>query len=67
MHEHTRDEFMNTLTLEQIEELTGLPAPTGDDPEKERAYRELAWENVKVDETARSEQVPLDGEVDERA
>lgn len=67
MQKHTRDDFMNTLTLDQIEELTGLPAPTQADPEKERAYRELAWENVKVDEAARSEQVPLDGEVGERS
>jgi hypothetical protein len=67
MPEHTRDEIMHTLTLEQIEELTGLPAPAPGDAEKERAYRELAWENIKVDIEARDEQVPLDGEVGERS
>ncbi len=66
MPKHTRHEFMNTLTLDQIEELTGLPAPEQPDAEKERAYRELAWENVMVDVESRDEQVPLDAEVPER-
>ncbi len=66
MPKHTRDEFMNSLTLEQIEELTSLPAPENPDAEEERAFREFAWENVKVDIESRDEQVPLDAEVDER-
>ena len=66
MPEHTRHDFMHTLTIQQIEELTGLPAPANPDPEKERAYRELAWENVMVDVESRDAQVPLDAEVPER-
>ena len=66
MSEHTRNDVMHTLTLTHLEELTGLPAPHGADAEAERAYRELAWENIKVDAAARAEQVPLDGEVGER-
>jgi hypothetical protein len=64
MPTHTRDEIMHTLTVEQIEELTALPAPSGASPDEERAYRELAWENIKVDVESRDEQVPLDAEVD---
>jgi len=63
MPSHTRDDIMNTLTIQQIEELTGLPAPEGAGPEKERAYRELAWENIKVDVESRDAQVPLDADV----
>lgn len=63
MPSHTRDDIMHTLTVEQIEELTGLPAPEGASTDEERAYRELAWENIKVDVESRDAQVPLDGEV----
>ena len=58
----TRDEIMHSLSLEQIEELTALPAPKGAEPSEERAYRELAWENIKVDVEARDSQVPIDPE-----
>jgi hypothetical protein len=63
----TRADIMETLTLEQIEELTGLPAPYGAEPSEERAYRELAWENVKVDVESRDAQVPIDPDADERS
>ena len=56
----TREQIMEQLTLEQIEELTGLSAPHGAEPSEERAYRELAWENIKVDVESRDEQVPID-------
>jgi hypothetical protein len=63
----TREEIMETLTLEQIEQLTDLPAPHGAEPSEERAYRELAWENIKVDVESRDAQVPIDADADERA
>ena len=66
MPKHTRDDIMHTLTVQEIEELTGLPAPEGASADEERAYRELAWENIKVDVESRDAQVPLDAEVDER-
>jgi hypothetical protein len=66
MPSHTRHDIMTTLTIQQIEELTGLPAPEGASPDEERGYRELAWENIKVDVESRDAQVPLDAEVDER-
>lgn len=56
----TREQIMQTLSLEHIEELTGLPAPHGAEPSEERAYRELAWENIKVDIESRDAQVPID-------
>jgi len=56
----TREQIMEHLTLEQIEELTGLSAPRGAEPSEERAYRELAWESIKVDIESRDAQVPID-------
>jgi hypothetical protein len=65
MPKHSRDDFMNRLSLQEIEQLTGLPAPEQPDPEAERAYRERAWDNVKVDVASKHSVAPIDGEVGE--
>ncbi len=65
MPKHSRDDFMNVLTLQEIEQLTGLTAPERPDVDTERAYRESAWESVKVDVESRNGLVSIDGEVAE--
>jgi hypothetical protein len=55
LEDFTHDEFLNELSLEEISTITGLPQPTDPTPEQEREYRELAWENVKLDVEARDE------------
>ncbi len=65
MPEYSREDFMDVLTLAQIERLTGLPAPEKPEAESERAYRELAWENVQVDVESRDSLMPIDGDVED--
>ncbi len=65
MPKHTRDDFMNRLTLQEIELLTGLPAPARPDAETERAYREKAWDDVRVDVESKHSVVPIDDQADE--
>jgi hypothetical protein len=55
LEDFTHEEFMNDLSLEEISTITGLPQPIDPTPEEEREYRELAWENVKLDVEARDE------------
>lgn len=55
MQEFTREEFMDELSLDAIGTITGLPVPSDPGPEEERKYRELAWENVKLDVGSREE------------
>jgi hypothetical protein len=55
LEDFTRDEFMNDLSLDEISTITGLPRPPDPSPEEERKYRQLAWENVKIDVESRDE------------
>lgn len=65
MPEYDREDFMDVLTLDEIERITDLPAPQAPDAEAERAYREKAWENVQVDVESRDGLMPADGEVED--
>lgn len=65
MLDYSREDFMDVLTLEEIERLTGLPAPEKPEAETEREYREMAWENVQVDVQSRDSLMPIDGEVED--
>jgi hypothetical protein len=55
LEDFTRDEFLNDLSLEEISTITGLPQPIDPTPEEERTFRELAWDNVKIDVESRDE------------
>jgi len=55
LEELRRAEILHELSLDEVATLTGLPLPIDPSPEDERAYRELAWENVKLDIEARDE------------
>jgi hypothetical protein len=55
VEELSRDDVMEHLSLDAIATLTGLPRPVDPGPDEERTFRELAWENVKLDIEARDE------------
>lgn len=65
MPKYSREDFMDVLTLEEIERVTGVPAPERPEAEAEREYREMAWENVQVDVQSRDSLMPIDGDVED--
>jgi hypothetical protein len=55
LDELTRAEILEELSLDEVATLTGLPRPVDPSPDEEREFRELAWQNVKLDIEARDE------------